>query len=129
MSTANPVVRCTVDQCTHWMPGEQCMAAKIAIFNDEGRGKSASSADTQCKSFHAGKGVGDYLGAFHNANIGGTVKAAFEDGTQITPSVECYVTNCKHWETGNYCHASTIEVDGEHAAKTTDTDCRTFETT
>jgi hypothetical protein len=128
VSTANPVVKCTVDQCTHWMPGDQCMAAKIAIFNDEGSGESTSSADTQCKSFHAGKGVGDYLGALHNANIGGTVKAAFQSGTQITPSVECYVTNCKYWETGNYCHASSIEVNGDHAAKTTDTDCKTFET-
>jgi hypothetical protein len=103
------------------------MAAKIAIFNEEQRGESDSAADTQCKSFHAGKGVGDYLGALHNANVGGTVKAAFTDGTQITPSVECYVNNCRYWKTGNYCHASAIDVNGPHAAKTADTDCLTFE--
>ncbi len=126
MSTVNPLVKCTVDQCTHWMAGDQCMAAKIAIYNDERGGASRSSADTQCKSFHAGKGVGDYVGALHNANIGGTVKAAFAEGTQITPSVECYVDNCQYWENGNYCHASSIEVKGPHAAKTIDTDCQTF---
>ena len=126
MSTVNPIVKCSVDQCTHWMPGNQCMAAKIGIFNDERSGESHSSADTQCKSFHAGKGLGDYIGALHNANVGGTVKAAFTPGTQITPSVECYVTDCTYWKTGNYCHASAIEVKGPHASKTTDTDCETF---
>lgn len=128
MSTVNPIVKCGVDQCTHWMPGNQCMAAKIGIYNDERSGESHSSADTQCKSFHAGKGIGDYIGALHNANVGGTVKAAFVPGTQITPSVECYVTNCTYWKTGNYCHAPAIEVNGPHASKTTDTDCQTFKT-
>lgn len=129
MSTVNPVVKCSVDQCTHWMGGNQCMAAKIAIYNDERGGESKQSADTQCKSFYAAKGVGDMVGALHNANVAGTVKAAFTDGTQITPSVECYVDNCRYWETGNYCHATAIEVNGANAAKTIDTDCQTFEAT
>ncbi|HMM21902.1 MAG TPA: DUF1540 domain-containing protein [Selenomonadales bacterium] len=127
MSSENPVVKCTVDQCTHWMQGNQCMASKIGIYNDEAKGDSSASADTQCKSFHANKGIGDMVGALHNANIGGTVRAAFAEGTQITPTVECYVNNCKYWNEGNYCHASAIEVDGLNAAKTTDTDCKTFE--
>lgn len=127
MSTVNPIVKCAVDSCTHWMKGNQCMAAKIGIFNDEVAGESSKSADTQCKSFHAGKGIGDYVGALHNANVGGTLKAAFVNGTQITPSVECYVNNCTHWKEGNYCHASSIEVAGQNAAKTSDTDCETFE--
>jgi hypothetical protein len=127
MAKVNPIVKCSVDQCTHWMSGNQCMAAKIGIYNDEETGQSGTSAETQCKSFHAGKGAGDYIGAFHNANIGGTIKAAFTDGTQITPTVECYVTNCKFWDQGNYCNASGIEVDGASAAKSSDTDCQTFE--
>jgi hypothetical protein len=128
MSSNNPKVACRVDQCTHWMPGDQCMAAKIAIYNEEEAGASSSSSDTQCKSFHAGKGIGDYIGALHNANVGGTMKAAFIAGTQITPSVECYVNNCRYWEESNYCNASSIEVNGQQAAKTSDTDCQTFET-
>lgn len=124
---ANPRVSCRVDQCTHWMNGNQCMAAKIGVYNNETKSESSTSADTQCKSFHAGKGIGDYVGALHNANIGGTVKAAFTDGIQITPSVECYVSNCKYWYEGNYCNADTIEISGSQAAKTDDTDCETFE--
>ncbi|MBP2645998.1 MAG: hypothetical protein H6Q75_1438 [Firmicutes bacterium] len=124
---ANPIVKCTVDRCTHWMTGNQCMAGKISVYNDEHAGESNTKSDTQCKSFYAGNGLGDYVGALHNANISGTIKAAFTDGTQITPSVECYVTGCKHWEQGNYCHASSIEVNGDNASKTIDTDCQTFE--
>jgi hypothetical protein len=102
------------------------MAAKVAVFNDEEKATSASSADTQCKSFHANKGVGDMVGALHNANVAGAVRGVFTAGTQITPAVECYVNNCKYWEEGNYCDASGIEIAGENAAKTTDTDCNTF---
>ncbi|MEN6413257.1 MAG: DUF1540 domain-containing protein [Veillonellales bacterium] len=126
MST-NPMVKCTVDQCTHYMPGEQCMAAKISIYNDETKGESQSAADTQCKAFHHRKTAGDIVGAFHNSNIGGMVSAAFLEGTQVTPVVECFVNNCSHWNTGNVCHASQIEVNGSNASKSLDTDCETFE--
>lgn len=124
--SSNPKVRCTVDQCTHYMPGDQCMAAKISVYNNEGNGKSSDIEDTQCKSFHHRKTVGDMIGAFHNANIGGTMTAAFTDGTQITPVVECFVNNCKHWQSGGYCVAENIDIAGANAAKTADTDCRTF---
>jgi len=122
----NPVVKCEVDQCTHYMAGDQCMAAKISIYNEE-TGKSEKPKDTQCKSFHHNKTIGDTMGAFHNANIGGTVSAAFLEGTQITPVVECFVNNCKHWENDNLCKAYTIDVVGANAANTPDTDCNTFE--
>ncbi len=124
---ANPIVKCTVDQCTHYMPGEQCMAAKVSIYNEASTGESKHAKDTECKSFHHRKTMGDMLGALHNANIGGTVSAAFLDGTQVTPVVECFVTNCKHWQTENVCTADHIEVAGINAAKTPDTDCNTFE--
>lgn len=127
MSTVNPKVKCSVDQCTHWMNGNQCMAAKIGIFNDEMKGDSQKSADTQCKSFHANKGLGDMVGALHNANIAGAVRGAITEGQQITPSVECYVTKCNFWEQGNYCNAESIDVTGMNAAKTMDTDCQTFQ--
>lgn len=123
----NPVVKCTVDQCTHYMPGDQCMAAKISIYNEEETGTSDTSKDTQCKSFHHRKTMGDMLGAFHNANIGGSLSAAFIEGTQITPVVECFVNKCNHWHDNNVCTATNIDVFGENAGKTDDTDCRTFE--
>ncbi len=66
---SNPIVKCTVDQCSHYMPGDQCMAAKISIYNEEATGKSEQVKDTQCKSFHDRKTMGDMIGALHNANI------------------------------------------------------------
>lgn len=126
MSTQNPMVKCSVDQCTHWMNGNQCMAAKISVYNDEEKGSSSTSDDTQCKSFHHRKTVGDMVGALHNANVGGTMMAAFTPGTQITPSVECFVSNCTHWNADNLCAAASIEVAGHNAGKTQDTDCETF---
>jgi hypothetical protein len=124
---ANPIVKCTVDQCTHYMSGDQCMAAKVSIYNEEATGNSKKAKDTQCKSFHDRKTMGDMLGALHNANVGGTLSAAFMDGTQITPAVECFVNNCNHWHNNNVCTASQIDVFGANAANTDDTDCRTFE--
>lgn len=126
MSTANPIVRCTVSQCTHYMPGDQCMAAKISIYNDESGTVSSSSSETQCRSFHHRKTVGDMVGALHNSNVGGMVSAAFLEGKQVTPTVECFVDNCKFWNENNLCSASEIKVSGANAARTPDTDCETF---
>lgn len=124
---SNPEVKCSVDSCTHYMPGDQCMAAKISVYNDEESGSSSTSEDTLCKSFHPRKSVGDMVGAFHNANIGGTISAPFIGGTQITPQVECFVKNCRHWDNQNHCEAKTIHVMGTNASTTSDTDCNTFE--
>ncbi len=125
--SANPLVKCSVDQCTHYMPGDQCMAAKISIYNNATAGQSSSPADTLCKAFHPRKTVGDIAGALHNSNIGGMVSAAFLNGTQVTPSVECFVSRCKHWQEDNLCTAAQIAVSGLNAALEQDTDCQTFE--
>lgn len=126
MSAKNPLVKCTVDQCTHWMNGNQCMAARISVYNNEEIGTSRTSDDTQCKAFHSRKTIGDIVGALHNANVGGTMMAAFTDGTQITPAVECHVSRCTHWDSNNICAASAIEVAGFNASRPQDTDCKTF---
>lgn len=126
MSKTNPTVMCTVDQCTHYMLGDQCMAASISVYNAEHKGSSERADDTQCKSFHPRKSVGDMVGAIHNANIGGMAAAPFMDGKQVTPSVECFVDNCRYWHSNNLCTAESIEVKGNQAARSEDTDCRTF---
>lgn len=126
MASANPTVKCTVDQCTHYMPGDQCMAAKISIYNDETTGQSSTSADTQCRAFHHRKTIGDMVGALHNSNVGGMVSSTFLSGTQVTPTVACFVNNCTFWDNGNLCNASEIQVAGPNAARTPDTDCETY---
>ncbi|CUH97860.1 hypothetical protein P22_4007 [Propionispora sp. 2/2-37] len=127
MAVANPIVKCTVDQCTHYIPGDQCMAAKISVYNNEQDGQSSQKSDTQCKSFHQRKTVGDMIGAVHNTNVGGMIASTLIDGKQITPQVECFVNTCKYWHENNLCDASAIEVSGVNAASTQDTDCKTFE--
>ena len=126
MTTFNPKVLCSVDQCTHNVGGNTCMAAKIGIFNDEETASSGVSPDTLCKSFHHNKGMGDMIGAMHNINIGGAMRSQFSDGKQITPAVECYVNDCAYWSSGNLCEAREIRVAGRNAARPADTDCETF---
>lgn len=123
----NPYVKCTVDQCTHYVPGDRCMAARISIYNEEATPDAATSAQTQCRAFHPRKSVGDLVGALHNVNVGGASSALFMDGQQLTPTVECFANQCRHWQEGNLCAASSIQVVGANAATTQDTDCRTFE--
>lgn len=124
---SNPVVKCTVDSCTHFMPGDQCMAARISVYNEDETGKSHTAKDTLCKSFHPRKTVGDVIGALHNANVAGTAAAPFVDGTQITPEVECFVRSCRYWDEHNQCGTGMIHVDGKNAARTSDTDCNTYQ--
>jgi hypothetical protein len=124
---SNPRVRCSVDQCTHYWRGDYCNAASIDIYNEEtGQSMASTSSETQCKSFHKRKTVGDMVGALHNINVGGLVSGPFIEGKQITPAVQCFVNTCTHWDSGNYCHASQIHVQGGNAAKNEDTDCETF---
>lgn len=123
---SSPVVKCSVEQCTHYMDGNQCMAAKVSIYNGDVHSKSKTIENTQCKSFHQRETMGDMVGAFHNSNISGTMAATLIEGTQLKPDVECFVNNCKHWHSSNLCNAGHIDVIGMNAAKTTDTDCKTF---
>ena len=68
---SNPVVKCTVGLLYSLYAWGTCMAAKISVYNDEAKGNSSTSEDTLCKSFHPRGSVGDMVGAFHNANVGG----------------------------------------------------------
>lgn len=125
--SSNPRVKCTVDQCTHNIAGDTCSAAHVDIYNEAmGDSTAASSSATQCKSFHHRKSVGDMVGSLHNVNIGGLVSGPFMSGQQVTPAVKCFVNSCTHWNSGDYCHASEIHVQGTNSGKTEDTDCETF---
>lgn len=123
----NPTVKCTVDQCVHNFQSQQCMAAGIAVYNNEENGKSRTSQDTKCQSFESNKTLGNIVGALDNVNVGGTMMAPLKEGVQMTPSVKCFVNNCKYWKTNNFCTAVNIQVNGENAATPDDTDCQTFE--
>lgn len=125
--SSNPRVKCSVDQCTHNVAGEYCTAANIDIYNEAmGDSIANSTGATQCRSFHQRKSVGDMVGSLHNINVGGLVSGVLMDGQQVTPGVKCFVNSCTHWNSGDYCHASEIHVQGNNAGKSEDTDCETF---
>lgn len=125
--SSNPRVKCSVDQCTHNINGDYCSAAHVDVYNEAMSDSMAgSSSQTQCKSFHNRKTVGDMVGSLHNVNVGGLMSGSFMDGKQVTPEVACFVNSCTHWDSGNYCHASEIHVNGMNAGKNEDTDCETF---
>lgn len=44
-----------------------------------------------------------------------------------SPEVKCVVDSCVHWDQGNICSASAIEVNPPHASNSDETDCNTFE--
>ncbi|MDI6869934.1 MAG: DUF1540 domain-containing protein [Bacillota bacterium] len=121
-----PFVRCEVNTCTHWLPGERCGAANIDILNEEEGRMSENSEQTECKTFYKKSGVTSYLGSMDNVNWGGLVSEVLTPGQQVTPSVTCVVDTCKYWEEGNLCQAGEIRVTGENADECQDTNCGTF---
>ncbi|MDR1701581.1 MAG: DUF1540 domain-containing protein [Sporomusaceae bacterium] len=123
---SNPTVKCSVNECAHYTTGERCLAAKVSVYHTGTKEAAETLHDTECRSFQERKGIGDMLEALANTNIGGAVSSAFISGAPITPSVECFVSNCKNWSAGYSCQAPNIELTGRNAAAKSNTDCQMF---
>lgn len=122
----SPKVKCEVNTCTHWLPGDYCSAANIDVLNEEVGKMSEDAAQTECKTFSERRGVANMLGSMDNVNWGGLTVGMFLDGQQVTPSVTCVVDTCEYWENGDLCSADSIMVTGRNARECQDTDCYTF---
>ncbi|HHY06757.1 MAG TPA: DUF1540 domain-containing protein [Clostridia bacterium] len=122
---ANPIVKCIVNTCNHYLPGDKCVAENIDILNEEVNHMSQNAEQTMCKTFAQKSGIANYLGTLDNKNWDGLV-SAFKPGTQITPTVTCIVDTCKYWEQGDVCIAESIEVTGHDSRECQDTNCQTF---
>lgn len=123
---SSPKVKCEVNTCNHWLPGEYCGAANIDILNEE-EGKMSNTAEqTECKTFSQRSGLANMIGSLDNVNWGGLATGMFLDGQQVTPSVTCVVDSCFFWEERNQCNAEAIQVSGRGARECQDTDCQTF---
>ena len=78
-----PGVRCTIDNCNYWVPGNECQANQILITNDSvaaklpdrydakevdsivnvmGESPATKCMDTCCKTFEHGGGKGKKRG-------------------------------------------------------------------
>ncbi len=119
----NPVVKCSVDTCVHWLPDDACGAANIDVLDSQ----SKSAEETKCKTFELRSSAANMVGAMDNANWGGMVREPFREGRQITPSVTCTVKDCAYWAAGDRCEADTVDITGSSAHTCEDTDCSTFE--
>jgi Domain of Unknown Function (DUF1540) len=121
-----PRVKCVVNTCTHYMPGDVCAADAIHIWHQQKGEMSRTPDETECKSFHKNENLLDMVGATHNVNAGGLVTAPFMAGQQLSPGVKCIVSTCKYWQNGDICEAEAIEITGSSAQECGETDCQTF---
>jgi len=122
-----PRVKCEVNTCTHWVPGDFCAAGNIDILNEEEGKMSHHSEQTECKTFYNRRSLANIMGSLDNVNWGGMLSEPFLPGQQLTPTVTCVVESCRYWSNGNRCDAEDIEVSGREANECQDTNCETFE--
>lgn len=121
----NPNVKCIVNTCNHYVPGDRCIAENIDILNEEVNNMSQKAEQTMCKTFAQKSGLANYLGTLDNKNWNGLV-SAFKPGPQVDPTVTCIVDTCKYWEQGDICIADAIEITGDDSRECQDTNCQTF---
>lgn len=121
-----PRVKCIVNTCTHYMPGDVCAADAIHIWHQQKGEMSRTIDETECKSFHKYENLLDMVGATHNVDVSGLVKAPLLDGQQLSPGVKCIVSTCEYWAEQDQCVAEAIEITGRDAAQCSTTNCQTF---
>ena len=111
---------CTATNCVNNMSGI-CSAATINILGSNVH----SCEETQCETF-AEKGLKNSISNVLNMNVIGEIKQAFNsDKIEMSPRIECEVTNCVH-NTDDICVAHNIMVHGRGALKSEKTECETF---
>ncbi|AZR72152.1 hypothetical protein BBF96_01330 [Anoxybacter fermentans] len=122
----SPKVKCVVNTCTHYVPGDLCGAANIDVIHEEEGKMSKNSEQTQCKTFQIRSSFSNILGSLDNVNLTGALSEPFISGTQLTPSVTCIVDSCKYWDKGDLCGAEKIYISGRDADECQDTNCATY---
>jgi hypothetical protein len=122
----SPRVKCVVNTCTHYQPGDFCAADVIHIWHQQEGKMSRTIDETECKSFHKNENLLDMVGATHNVNADGLATAPFLRGQQLNPGVKCIVSTCEYWKTGDICIAGAIEITGRDAQECENTNCQTF---
>ena len=117
----NGTLSCTATNCVNNMSGI-CSASTINVSGSNAH----TSESTQCETF-AEKGLRNSLANVLNMNVVGEFKQVFNsESIEMSPSVRCDATNCKHNE-NNLCAADNIMVNGLGALTSGRTQCETFE--
>lgn len=122
----SPIVKCVVNTCTHYIPGERCSAANIDILYEEEGRMAENSEHTQCKTYQSRSSVANLFGSMDNMNYMGAITELFVPGIQLTPTVTCIVESCKYWDHGNICVVDHIDISGRNADECQDTNCASY---
>lgn len=120
-------VKCVVSTCTHWLEGNHCNASNIDILHEEENKMSQNAEQTQCKTFNQRRGLANMLGSLDNINWSGVLSKSLLLSEETNPTVTCLVHSCVHWYEGNRCRAASIDVVGDNADESQDTNCYTFQ--
>lgn len=137
-----PEVKCNVNTCAYWVSGDLCRAGSIRMANSPVGAVPGQPGDTCCATFAGRNGAGRFLATLTNTNWPGLVQETFRPGWQLSPRVTCAVRNCLHWRAGDPaargrpdaavddsagdCRAGSIQVTGNGASLSEETDCATF---
>lgn len=122
----SPYVKCVVNTCNHYFPGDKCVAENIDVLQQDVHNMARDIDETMCKTFSQRNSIPNYLGSLDNKNWGGLVSAVMP-GEQLTPTVTCVINTCKYWEQGDVCIADSIEITGRDARECQQTNCQTFD--
>jgi len=110
------ITECNVQNCIHWMPGDNCSARSIEVV--------PSGKDANCSTFEA-RSLETARKEIDNINLLGTLAEPFVKGGS-NPEVLCSVKNCKHNRRG-YCTAENIRISGNEASSDSETECNMYQ--
>lgn len=114
-------LNCTARNCVN-NEGGLCGAGYILV---EGIG-SSTSEDTFCSNYKDDN-IGNQVKALGNTNYVGEIMQMFSsmDDIKINPEIACHATSCFYNGNGR-CEARDINMVGENATVSADTNCETF---
>jgi len=111
---------CNASSCVNYTGGF-CAAATIHIIGDNAK----TSKETNCSTF-AERGVMNAFAGMANTNISGELRQFITmEEYALTPHILCEAEECRYNMKGR-CSASNIQIIGEKAETTEETQCETF---
>lgn len=114
------ILSCSAMNCVNNVNG-LCSAYKIHV----GGMKAITSKETQCKTF-AEKGFISGLANLGNMNLPGEIRQLFSNEViSMTPQIACEAVKCVY-NSDRICSAAKIQIMGNSANSSEETQCETF---
>lgn len=111
---------CNALSCVNYTGGF-CAAATIHIIGNDAN----NSKETHCNTF-AERGVLNAFAGMTNTNISGELRQLITmEEYALTPQILCEAERCRY-NVNRRCSASNIQIIGEEAGTTVETQCETF---